>query len=256
MSDRTIVITGGSAGIGAALAERLTARGDRVAIVARREEALRQVAERCAGRAHPIVADVTARGAVQNVVREAITRLGHVDVWVNNAGAGSPVSCLAAHRRRRRRHDARQREVCIVRDAGDPAALHRAGDRQIINVSSMLGRVPMATFRSAYNGAKHFLNAITANLREELREQHPGITVSLVSPGVVATEFGVNAALRRPGLARAADVAAGGGGGRGDRARDRHACVGRVHATRNAADGAGLLRADGRIRRKARDGRR
>ena len=56
----------------------------------------------------------------------------------------------------------------------------------------------MATFRSAYNGAKHFLNAITANLREELREQHPGITVSLVSPGVVATEFGINAAYGGP----------------------------------------------------------
>jgi short-subunit dehydrogenase len=72
------------------------------------------------------------------------------------------------------------------------------GTGQIVNVSSMLGRVPMASFRSAYNGAKHFLNAITANLRDELRGQYPGITVSLVSPGVVATEFGVNAAYGGP----------------------------------------------------------
>jgi len=54
-------------------------------------------------------------------------------------------------------------------------------------------RMPMTVFRSAYNGAKHFLNAVTWNLREELRESHPGIVVSLVSPPVVATEFGVNA---------------------------------------------------------------
>ena len=57
----------------------------------------------------------------------------------------------------------------------------------------MLGRVPMALFRSAYNGAKHFLNALTANVREEVAATHPDIQVSLVSPGVVRTEFGVNA---------------------------------------------------------------
>jgi short-subunit dehydrogenase len=67
------------------------------------------------------------------------------------------------------------------------------GTGHIINVSSMLGRIPHAVARSAYNGAKHFLNAITANLREELRETQPGVQLSLVSPGVVATDFGLNA---------------------------------------------------------------
>jgi short-subunit dehydrogenase len=57
----------------------------------------------------------------------------------------------------------------------------------------MLGRMPMVPMRSAYNGSKHFVNAITANLRDELRDAHPGIQVSLVSPGVVATDFGKNA---------------------------------------------------------------
>ena len=57
----------------------------------------------------------------------------------------------------------------------------------------MLGRMPLAMFRSAYCGAKHFLNALTANLRDELGPTHPGIQFSLVSPGVVRTEFGVNA---------------------------------------------------------------
>jgi hypothetical protein len=57
----------------------------------------------------------------------------------------------------------------------------------------MLGRIPFALQRSAYNGAKHFLNALTANFRTEMEQSSPGITVSLVSPGVVATEFGLNA---------------------------------------------------------------
>jgi short-subunit dehydrogenase len=67
------------------------------------------------------------------------------------------------------------------------------GAGHIINVSSMLGRVPFAVIRSAYCGAKHFLNALTATLREELQETHPGIAVSLVSPPVVRTDFGLNA---------------------------------------------------------------
>jgi short-subunit dehydrogenase len=67
------------------------------------------------------------------------------------------------------------------------------GRGHLINVSSVLGRMPMAQFRSAYNGAKHFLNALTANVREDLAASHPGIAVSLVSPGVVRTEFGLNA---------------------------------------------------------------
>jgi short-subunit dehydrogenase len=67
------------------------------------------------------------------------------------------------------------------------------GSGHIINVSSMLSRVPWAHARSAYSAAKHALNALTANLRMELRAQHPGIHVSCVHPGVVATDFGLNA---------------------------------------------------------------
>ena len=47
--------------------------------------------------------------------------------------------------------------------------------------------------RSAYCGAKHFLNSLTATFREDVQQTHPGIQVSLVSPGVVRTGFGLNA---------------------------------------------------------------
>jgi short-subunit dehydrogenase len=57
----------------------------------------------------------------------------------------------------------------------------------------MLGRIPYAAPRSAYVGAKHFLNALTATFREEVQATHPGIQFSLVSPGVVYTNFGLNA---------------------------------------------------------------
>ena len=193
MPERNIVVTGASGGIGAALAEQLATRGDRVLLVARREAELRDVVQRAGPNAHPHVADVTSREAVQGVVREAIARLGHIDVWVNNVGRGitRPVSQLTDD-------DVDEMIRVNVKSAlyGMQEVLPHLIERgagHIINVSSMLGRVPSATFRSAYNGAKHFLNAITANLRDEMREQHPGIQVSLVSPGIVSTAFGTNA---------------------------------------------------------------
>jgi NADP-dependent 3-hydroxy acid dehydrogenase YdfG len=67
------------------------------------------------------------------------------------------------------------------------------GQGHVINVSSMLGRIPFATIRSAYCGAKHFLNALTAMFRDEIQKTHPGIQFSLVSPPAVSTEFGLNA---------------------------------------------------------------
>jgi NAD(P)-dependent dehydrogenase (short-subunit alcohol dehydrogenase family) len=67
------------------------------------------------------------------------------------------------------------------------------GRGQIVNVSSMLSRVPFATFRSAYNAAKAALNALTANARVDLARDHPGIQVTLVMPGLVRTDFQRNA---------------------------------------------------------------
>ncbi|MEO7189499.1 MAG: SDR family oxidoreductase [Vicinamibacterales bacterium] len=84
----SVVITGASSGIGAALAERLARRGDAVVLVARRPDALAAVTGRCGASAHAIAADVTARAMVQQVVADSIARFGRIDVWVNNVGQG------------------------------------------------------------------------------------------------------------------------------------------------------------------------
>src|SRR5689334_2847946 len=88
MSERIVVITGASSGIGAALAQLLAARGDSPVLVARRKDALDDVARQCAGRAIPIVGDMTRREEVRHVVEATIARLGRIDVWVNNVGQG------------------------------------------------------------------------------------------------------------------------------------------------------------------------
>merc|ERR1711862_973640 len=67
------------------------------------------------------------------------------------------------------------------------------GRGHVINVSSLLGRKPLAVPRSAYSASKHFLNSLTANFRDEVRATHPDVAISLVSPGLVYTDFGKNA---------------------------------------------------------------
>lgn len=193
MQDKVVVVTGASSGIGAALAELLNSQGCSVVLVARREGPLQQIAARCGPRALGIVADMTKRADARRVVEEALARFGHIDVWVNNVGQGitRPPSQLTDE-------DIDEMMRVNVKSAlyGMQEVLPHFQSRNaghVINVSSMLGRIPFALFRSAYNGAKHYLNALTANFRTEIQQTHPGIQFSLVSPGVVATEFGLNA---------------------------------------------------------------
>ena len=88
MQDKVIVITGASAGIGAALAEELVRRGAKVVLAARREPELAALAAKLGDLAHPVVTDVTSRASVELLRDRALARFGHVDVWVNNAGRG------------------------------------------------------------------------------------------------------------------------------------------------------------------------
>lgn len=193
MTNSVVVITGASSGIGAATAELLSSRGMSVVLVARRRPALDAVAARCSGRAHVVVADVTSRADVHRVVDDALARFNQIDVWINNAGRG--ITRMPSELTDDDVDEMMRSNVKSVLYGMQEVLPHfkARGTGQIINVSSMLGRVPFATVRSAYCGAKHFLNALTATFRAEIQQTDPGIQISLVSPGVVRTEFGLNA---------------------------------------------------------------
>jgi NAD(P)-dependent dehydrogenase (short-subunit alcohol dehydrogenase family) len=116
-----------------------------------------------------------------------------VDAWINNAGKGiiRPVLELT------------DEDIDDMIDVNVKSALYGMqaiaphfmdrGRGHIVNVSSFLARVPIATPRSAYSAAKAALNTLTANLRVDLQRTHPGIHVSLVMPGLVNTEFASHA---------------------------------------------------------------
>ncbi len=192
MKDQVIVITGASDGIGAALAKFVSRLGALPVLAARRESALHQVAKECSG-ALVVAGDLSVRANVEAVAKAALAQHRRIDVWVNNVGRGisRSVSELTDD-------DMQQMFDVNVKSAlyGMQAVLPHFKSRgrgHVINVSSMLGRVPYVAVRSAYSASKHFLNALTASLRLELALSHPHIHVSTVSPGVVATGFGLNA---------------------------------------------------------------
>lgn len=193
MHGKVVVITGASGGIGAALAEHLAARGASVVLVARRERELREVAARCGDHVIAVVADMTLRIDVRRTVDAAVEHFGRIDVWVNNVGQG--ISIVPSALTDTDIDDVMRLNVKTALYGMQEVLPHfkERGAGHVINISSMLGRMPFALIRSAYSASKHFLNALTANFRTEVQETHPGIQFTIVSPGVVRTDFGNNA---------------------------------------------------------------
>src|SRR5579883_262430 len=191
--DQVVVITGASAGIGSEVARLVARRGASVVVAARRAEKLEELTRTLEGPSVAVPADVTRRDDVERIASRALDRFGHVDVWINNAGRG--ITCTVEQLTD---DDLDQMIRDNVKSAlyGIQAILPHFKQRRrghVINVSSMLARVPFATFRSAYSAAKHALNSLTENLRADLASAFPDICVTCVMPGVVKTDFGLNA---------------------------------------------------------------
>ena len=195
--------------------------------------------------------DVTKRAEVERLRDRAIEAFGHVDVWVNNAGRGITRPAL----------ELTDEEFDLMMTVNVKSALYgmqaiaphfiARGRGQIVNVSSVLSRVPFATFRSGYNAAKAALNALTANARVDLARPHPGIQVTLVMPGLVRTDFQRNALGGTPPIAGEHAGAVGRGRRRGDRRGDRAPGRRDLHQPRLRAGGRAAL-FPGRRRLRAR----
>lgn len=178
---KTAVITGASAGIGAATAMALAKVGFDTVIGARREARLQEVAQAANGRAYPL--DVTDPASVAQFV----AKLERVDVLVNNAGGAlglDPVA-EASEERWQRMWELNFMSTVRMTRALLPA-LVASGDGLIINLGSTAG---FETYPGGggYTGVKHALRALTRTLRRELLGQP--IRVTEVSPGLVETEF-------------------------------------------------------------------
>jgi NADP-dependent 3-hydroxy acid dehydrogenase YdfG len=184
-----VLVTGGSSGIGRAIAQRLASLGASVAICARNRAALSESAatlERFGGRVFSQVADVTRDGDVQDLVAKVQSALGPISILVNNAGIGlfGP-----AHEKSEadwdRILDTNLKSVFLVSRAVVPSMIGR-GSGDIINISSLAGRNAFAG-GGIYCASKWGVHGLSFCMAEDLREY--GIRVSVIAPGSVATPF-------------------------------------------------------------------
>ena len=194
MKDQVIVITGASAGIGAATAELVISRGARVVLAARRPDELAALASRLGDRAIAVPTDVTRRADNEQLRDRALAAFGQIDVWIANAGRG--ITRLVSELTDADVDDMMTVNLKSVLYGIQAVLPHFKQQKrgQIIAVSSGLSRFPFAPQRSAYSASKAAVNLLMASLRGELRGAgFSDIHAMTVMPGVVATEFGNNA---------------------------------------------------------------
>lgn len=196
LSEQVVLITGASAGIGAALAQLLAQRfmGIRLVLAARNVEKLEAIATLCRKAGAEVLTvptDLEKIDQVEALAQASIAHFGRVDALVNNAGYGQmgPLELLP--------YQAAQKQFQI--NLLGPLALIRAlvptmrdsGGGRIINISSLGGRLAFP-FGGLYSASKFALEGLSDALRMELAPFN--IKVSVIEPGPVSTDFFVVAA--------------------------------------------------------------
>lgn len=187
---KTALVTGGSRGIGLAIARRLGQMGANLGICARDAERLERAVRQLKQEGFSTVgvhADVTRAADVELLIQKTQTSLGPIDILVNNAGTGyfGPVQ-EATEANWDEVLDTNLKGVFLTTKAVAPGMIER-GRGHIINIASLAGKNAFAG-GSVYCASKWGLLGFTYCAAEDLRSH--GIRVSAICPGSVATEFG------------------------------------------------------------------
>lgn len=182
---RNVVITGGSRGIGAAMAKAFSKNGDRVFIIYEKNDtAAKRVAETCG--AIPLKADISSKTAVDALSREIHDNYGKVDVVINNAGI-SQIKLFSdiTEADLSRMFGVNMYGAFYITQAFLPDMINKKAGK-IINISSMWGEVG-ASCEVHYSASKAALIGFTKALAKELAPS--GICVNCITPGVIDTEM-------------------------------------------------------------------
>lgn len=189
LAGQVAIVTGGSRGIGRAIALAMGGEGATVVLAARSAEKLAETAEavrQAGGQAEPVVTELTEEASIKNLVAVTRERFGRLDILVNNAGIT---------------HSARLEETCTedwdrcwAVNARAPFILCREAlplleaspAATIVNVSSVVG-VKGYPLQSAYTASKHAMRGMTISLAEELRGTN--VRVHVICPGGVDTDM-------------------------------------------------------------------
>jgi short-subunit dehydrogenase len=185
---KVALITGASAGIGAALARELARQGADLVLTARREDRLRDLAREIetTGRSALVVScDVTRDGDLERAVDAAVERYGRLDVAIANAGFGvvGRVEQLTLDDFRRQLET---NVFGVLRTLYAALPELRKTGGQIVVLGSVAGHVPTPT-TSAYSMSKFAVRGLTESIHDELASA--GVSVTLVSPGFVDSDI-------------------------------------------------------------------
>ena len=239
LTGRRAVVTGGSKGIGLAVARALVDEGAQVVLAARTAETLEAAREALAARASPgqrvlaVPTDTTSDAAVRWLIDTTVSELGGVDIVVNAAAEPAPFgqpTSLASLDDDELRRQMETKVLGYLRTAR-AAAPHMAaqGWGRIINVSGLAARTAGSTFGTIRNVA---VAAMTKNLADELGTS--GINVTVVHPGLTVTE-------RTPAMIEQVAQARGITPEEAVRAMSRGIAIGRVVTAEEVADVVAFL---------------
>jgi NADP-dependent 3-hydroxy acid dehydrogenase YdfG len=186
ISNKVVVITGASSGIGAAAARKLARLGAKVVLAARREDNLKASVADLGSNAMYVITDVSKRADVDNLIQQAIARFGQVDVLWNNAGI-MPISFFEEGQVEEwdRMIDINIKGVLYGINAVLPHMLKR-GQGHILATSSV-GGLKTSPGIGVYSGTKFAVRAIMETLREEVAQT---IKVTTIFPGATQSELG------------------------------------------------------------------
>lgn len=186
-ADKVALVVGGTAGIGQAIAQRLSQSGAQVVVAARGDEGLNAFQDWSGGKALCVKADTTDADQVKAMVDETVRRLGRLDVAFNvaaNIQLAEIVSMPDQDWDLVQSGVLRSVFLCLKHQAAQMIAQGHGGS--IVNISSVSAHIP-ARGASAYSSAKAAVEAFTRSAALELAAH--SIRVNALSPGLVATPF-------------------------------------------------------------------
>jgi short-subunit dehydrogenase len=195
---KSVVITGGSRGLGLVLARQLAAEGARLTLIARDESELRRAVDDLRDRQPSadvliVPADVRERADVERAVMQTISRYGRIDVLINNAGIiqVGPFQ----HMKLSDYDDAMKTHFWgpLFMVLAVLPYMHKQGGGRIVNISSIGGRISVPHL-APYSASKFALTGLSDGLRAELAREH--IVVTTVCPGLMRIGSPVNAVFK------------------------------------------------------------